>query len=900
LDTRKVKDIFGVVYFKYIIHEHNWHKNIKFNKVDPYVMKSTFNQLVNKIKLLETELKKYRKSEQFQKENLNEDFIVLKKAHRSILREYNATIKELSGKNTLIYEVEKKTQNILQNIPIAFQTLDKEGKILDINNYWLALLGYERNDVTGKPFINFIQPNYISSFKDHFQLLEEKVEISQVQLALIGKDTRAIHVSCHSYTIFSEEGSLYQVHFTFNNIENDNELVKPLTESESMLETLLSNLSGMAYRCVHKEGRPMEFVSDGCFDLTGYTKEELCINGIIEFGELIHPDDRDFIWSEVQKAYEGKKRFEFEYRITTRQGRQKWVWERGTFLNKKNNSNESILEGFITDITQRKNTEYALKESEEYYKAMFYHNKSVMLLIDPSDGTIIDANESALKYYGYSLKQLISMNIDNINILSSDEIRKEMKRTVSEERNFFQFRHRLADGQIRDVQVYSGKIIMHKKELLYSIIHDNTNEQLNEKKLIEQNEEYQVVNESLQESLQRIKKINEELEISKEKAEESDRLKSVFLANMSHEIRTPMNGIIGFASLLKRPELSGEKQTQYIKIIENSGKRMLSTLNELIDISKIEAGQVTINNEHTNINVQLRNLFDFFFREANEKGLCLTLQKKLSTEDSILYTDKEKIYAILTNLIKNAIKYTKKGGIDIGYNVVGQTIEFFVKDTGTGISKERQNVIFDRFVQADLSPSNPYEGVGLGLAISRAYVKMLGGKIWLESEVGQGSTFYFSVPYHHEDEDEPELDLMNKTAVRNSLGKKPTILIVEDDEVANIYLTEILKDESGKLLFSNNGKDAVEICKENENIDVVLMDIKMPVMDGYAATKEIKSFRPGLPIIAQTAFALTSDKDKALDFGFDGFITKPIKEAELLKLIKSFINKPKHTNEKKV
>lgn len=859
-------------------------------------MKSTYNQLVSRIKLLETELERYKKGEQLQKENLNDDFVVLKKAHRSILREYNSIIKELAGKNTLIYEAEKKTRNIFQNIPIAFQTLDKEGKIVDINNYWLALLGYERNDVAGKPFINFIQPEYIHSFEEHFQLLKKKVEFSQVQLPLICSNDSVIHVLCYSYTIFNEEDSLYQIHFTLNNIENKNKSTESLTESECKLEPLLSNLPGMAYRCINKKGWPLEFVSEGCLDLTGYTKEELCINGIIEYGELIHPDDRDFIWSEVQKAYQGKKQFEFEYRITTRQGIQKWVWERGTFLDKKNSSNDNILEGFITDITQRKNTEYTLKESEEHYKAMFYHNKSVMLLIDPSDGKIIDANESAIKYYGYSLKQLITMNIDDINILSSEEIRKEMKKAVSEERNFFQFKHKLADGQLRDVQVYSGKIIMHSKEFLYSIIHDNTNERLNEKKLIEQNEEYQTMNETLQESLERIKKINEELEISKEKAEESDRLKSVFLANMSHEIRTPMNGIMGFASLLKRPELSGEKQKQYIRIIENSGKRMLNTLNDLIDISKIEAGQVTINNEHTNINVQLRNLFDFFFREANEKGLCLTLQKKLSTEDSILYTDKEKLYAVLTNLIKNSIKYTKKGGIDVGYNVVGQTIEFFVKDTGIGISKERQKAIFDRFVQADLSPSNQYEGVGLGLAISKAYVEMLGGKIWLESTEGQGSTFYFSVPYHHEEEHETDWDSINKSANRHSPEKKPIILIVEDDEIANFYLTEILKDRSDKLLFSNNGKDAVKICKENNNIDIVLMDIKMPVMDGYAATKEIKSFRPELPIVAQTAFAMTGDKEKALNFGFDGFITKPIKEVELLKLIKSFINGPMLTN----
>jgi signal transduction histidine kinase len=236
-----------------------------------------------------------------------------------------------------------------------------------------------------------------------------------------------------------------------------------------------------------------------------------------------------------------------------------------------------------------------------------------------------------------------------------------------------------------------------------------------------------------------------------EKATLADKLKTSFLANMSHEIRTPMNGILGFAQLLQEPNLTGDEQKEYLNIIEKSGERMLGIINNIIDISKIESGLMNVDFHETDINKQLDYAYSFFKNEVQAKGLQLTYYNSLPPEEALIITDPEKLYAILINLLKNAIKYTQKGAITFGYNKtdgrVPPMLEFYVKDTGIGIPKERQEAVFERFIQADIVDKHANQGAGLGLAISKAYIEMLSGKIWVNSDPGKGSTFYFSLPY---------------------------------------------------------------------------------------------------------------------------------------------------------
>jgi PAS domain S-box-containing protein len=386
----------------------------------------------------------------------------------------------------------------------------------------------------------------------------------------------------------------------------------------------------------------------------------------------------------------------------------------------------------------------------------------------------------------------------------------------------------------------------------------------------------------------------QELLKAKEKAEESDRLKSAFLANMSHEIRTPMNGILGFADLLKTPGLTGKEQQRYIEIIEKSGARMLNIINDIVDVSKIEAGLMELHVMESNINKQIGYIYTFFKPEAEAKGINLFFKNPLLAKEAIVNTDSEKLYAVLTNLIKNALKFTHKGSIEFGYKLVetqfNASLQFYVKDTGIGIPKHRQEAIFERFIQADIADEMAYQGAGLGLAISKAYVEMLGGEIWVESDVGKGSTFYFTLPYKTQPVKE-SIDKQPESSEKNNNTRKLKTLIVEDDEVSGMLIEITAKTFSKEILKARTGVESVEVCRNNPDIDLILMDIRMPEMNGYEAVRKIREFNKEVIIIAQTAYGLSVDREKAIKSGCNDYISKPVNKIELLALIEKYFRK---------
>jgi len=381
------------------------------------------------------------------------------------------------------------------------------------------------------------------------------------------------------------------------------------------------------------------------------------------------------------------------------------------------------------------------------------------------------------------------------------------------------------------------------------------------------------------------KKMTVELLEALKKAQESDRLKSAFLANMSHEIRTPMNGILGFAELLKEPGLSGQEQQVYIRVIEKSGARMLNIINDIVDISKIEAGLMKIYWQETNINEQIEFVYDFFKPEVEEKGIKLSFSNSLPNEEAVIHSDPEKLYSILSNLIKNAVKFTHTGTIEFGYVIREGFLEFFVKDSGVGIPKDRQKAIFERFIQADIEDKNAYQGAGLGLSISKAFIEMLGGKIWVESTDGKGSSFYFTLPYNTEIHLENNFNNDSSSPVEIEPKYQLKILIAEDDEASEMLVSMAVQKFAKEIILARTGLEAVEACQNHQDIDLVLMDIMLPEMDGYEATRQIRKFNNQVVIIAQTACALEGDKEKALAAGCTDYITKPTKTVELQQMI---------------
>jgi len=376
---------------------------------------------------------------------------------------------------------------------------------------------------------------------------------------------------------------------------------------------------------------------------------------------------------------------------------------------------------------------------------------------------------------------------------------------------------------------------------------------------------------------------------AEQKAIESDRLKTAFLQNISHEIRTPMNSIVGFSQLLKDKTITESEREQYQEMIAKSSDMLLNIVNEVLDISLIETGNITLNKKSILLNNLLEELY-ISHKPLINSNISFSVIKGLSDPSSLILTDVVKVRQIINSLLSNAIKFTEKGHITFGYSLVNDELEFFVEDTGIGIDQDFHDKIFERFLKIGQDGIRLYEGVGLGLAICQGNVNFLKGKIWIESEPGKGSRFFFTIPYEHAYNE--ETDRIRKPEINKSLNNM-TILVAEDDDINFQYIKEIFKGTGAEILHAVNGKNAVEICQENNNIDIVLIDIKMPVMNGYEAIKHIRKFRPDLPIIAQTAFALSNEMLKAFNAGSNDYISKPFKKEQLLALVSKYTSADK-------
>jgi len=388
-------------------------------------------------------------------------------------------------------------------------------------------------------------------------------------------------------------------------------------------------------------------------------------------------------------------------------------------------------------------------------------------------------------------------------------------------------------------------------------------------------------------------KAERELVKAKEKAEESDRLKSSFLANMSHEIRTPMNGIMGFAQLLKDSQLTESQKEQYIRIMYNSSRQLLRIVNDVLDISKIETGQYQVHNEPFSLNDLMVELFTEFTSQAEYQDVHLYIYKAFPDEAAHIFSDRTKLRQILFNLLSNAYKFTRRGTIEFGYYSNESRLRFYVQDTGIGIPRDRLDQIFDRFNRGETPASAQYGGTGLGLSISRGLVELMGGTIGVQSEEGQGSVFYFDIPHEPVPYHNRSLEVNGSEPLHSNADKRD-ILIVEDDEINAIFLSELLRDLGMEEQYYHihhvyKGQDAVDFCREHPGLELVLMDIKLPDIDGLKATQMIKEETPQMHIVAQTAHALNSERSRAIEGGFDDYISKPIDRQELSGILKKYL-----------
>jgi PAS domain S-box-containing protein len=512
----------------------------------------------------------------------------------------------------------------------------------------------------------------------------------------------------------------------------------------------------------------------------------------------------------------------------------------------------------IRDVTERNKIKNALQESRDRTEALLKANPYMMFILD-EEGRFLDYHPGNIKPI-YDPEYFLGKTISEVMPKEVTLLSKYYLKLLFQTGQMQVFEYPLMSGN--EIKYYEGKIVKNGCHNALLIVNDITERVLVEQELIK----------------------------SKEKAEESDLLKSAFLANMSHEIRTPMNGILGFAELLNDPELTEAEKQEYLDIIKQSGHHLLNIINDIVEISKIEAGMVEPRISECNLTHHFDFIGKFFKPEIEKKGLKFILNSGIPAEEAIVLTDSEKLYAVLINLVKNAIKYSDQGTIELGCLKHHHSLEFYVKDTGIGIPEHKQEEIFKRFVRAGSSKKRLIEGTGLGLSISRAYVEMLGGRIWLKSKPGEGSTFYFTLPDTKRPEEKIQMEQVN-----NFYDDKPNIqnlnvLIAEDDEFSLKLLSKYVKSYSARIYHAKTGKEALKIFHANPDIHLILMDIQMPEMDGYEAAREIRKSDQKVIIVAQTAFALAHDQKSAMESGCTDYLAKPIKKEELEKIIHKYFH----------
>jgi PAS domain S-box-containing protein len=498
-----------------------------------------------------------------------------------------------------------------------------------------------------------------------------------------------------------------------------------------------------------------------------------------------------------------------------------------------------------------------LKESEEKFRNIFHNHTAVKLILDPETGKIIEANKSAADFYGWSVDELQQMTLSQINIVSLEMLKQAMEEAQKQKKNQFEIKHTKADGSVVDVEIFSSIIDFGGKHFLHTIIHDISDR----------------------------KKMLEELLIAKEKAEENDKLKTAFINNISHEIRTPLNGILGFGQLLADDNLSAVKRKEYYNIIKKSGDRLMNTVTDFMDMAMLVSGTMKANNKE----FALKPFFEDLIKETKllfiKKDINFTIQIPEEHPDLSINSDLIFIRKILIILLNNAFKFTKEGSIICGYRIVHENIEFFVQDTGSGISHDKLNLIFEVFTQEDTSDTRGFDGSGLGLTIAKGLVSLLGGTLTVTSVKGKGSTFTCSIPF----DDSRIKELPAATEVTDvPKTKKPLVLVAEDDDLNLLYMDSVLEIIGCDRVHAVNGAEAVDHCRTNPEISIVLMDMKMPVMNGVEATRLIREFKPDLPIVAITAYAMTGDERHFIEAGGNEYLAKPINKQKLLAILKKY------------
>ncbi|MEI7725483.1 MAG: response regulator [Bacteroidota bacterium] len=640
---------------------------------------------------------------------------------------------------------------------------------------------------------------------------------------------------------------LYEAELLKDRIASD----KALRESEEKFRNLVENISDVIFE-VDKQWQ-IQYISPVIEKIMGFKPQELI--GAYFINIVYEPDKNSFSerFSELNEKVETAQ----EFRCTTKTGDICWV---RTSV-KANFDADGFIggSGTLIDITKRKQNEEALFKEQYLMEILmniipdhlyFKDLDSKFIRISKSNNPAFRITDSS-EAIGKTDFDFFTEEHAHAAYLDEQEIIRTGKTMIKEEKETW--------PDAPDTWVFSTKMPL--RDLDGNIVGTfGISRDITERKQFE-----------------------EELLKAKEKAEASDRLKTVFMRNISHEIRTPLNGILGFGQLMSEPNLSQEEKEEFLIMVNESSDRLMNTVTNIMENSLIVSGNQEVQKKEIILDALLDEIYNKFNNRCAQKRLTFLIQKQKTVDELIIDSDPELLNKVLYHLIDNAIKYTTTGFIAVGYNLMANQILFFVKDSGIGINQDQQQRIFDHFIQGDDSYTRDQEGNGLGLSIAKGLVELLGGRIWVESVRGEGSSFFFTIP--------TEITGTLKTDIQTiteSVKLKPLILIADDEETNSLLLERMLRKEGLDMLVVSDGLQTVEACKNNPLISMVLMDLKMPVLDGFEATKMIKAFRPDLPIIALSAFALSGDERRALAAGCNEYMTKPLRKDLVMRKLRQY------------
>ena len=809
-------------------------------------------------------------------------------------------------------------QAILDNIPHLAWLKDNQGNYVSANQSFCRHFNIEPQDVPGKTDYDFCPPELADDFmrKDKEVLSQRKsLLFYEVEDTPFGKR----YSETHKTPVINEDGEVIGITGISRDITEQKLAEQALLRSEEKFKDIVTLLPEVVFET---DARGIiSFANLRGFELMEYSRHDF--DRGISIYDLIEPSDIPRVKEALNRMKSGSELKGMEYTVITRKGRKIPVM---VFTNNiYQDGRWSGIRGVMVDITKRKRAES--QERDYQSKLLFLSNTALDFLgmstsdsiyeyignklhefIKDSEIIISSFNEEQktldLEYFSFSvetaahLDALLENSQEGFSVPLPDEALENLKQNADHLVNFREGFFDTAFGFIsRQVGLEMEKLLQARK--LYGMALTKSGVLFGSVLIVVKNEELQ--DQSFIETFiyqasiaMHRRQLEMQLLEAKNQAEQSDQLKTAFLANMSHEIRTPMNGILGLAQLLNKEEVSEEDKKDYLKMINTNGNLLLNLVNDIIDISKIESNQVDLNEREFSLNELLEELKSFLASEKmvkNKGHIGIKITKSFPDDESFLLADQPKIKQIFTNLLGNSLKFTQKGEVSFGYeNLPGNEILFFVKDTGIGIPEDKIKVIFDRFIQGDQSLTRPYGGSGLGLAICKGFAGRMGGEIWVESGEKEGSSFFFRIPVKRI----PAKDVKSKEEKKEMKSfdwKNLSILVVEDNYVSYKLLEASLGKTGVNIIHAVDGQEAIDKVVSHPEIDLVLMDIQLPVLNGYDSTRAIKQIRPDLPVIAQTANAMDDDRLKCLNAGCSDYITKPIVLEKLLVIVNEFIYK---------